>query len=279
MLVRMDTILKKARDEGYGVAAPNVFDGESVRACFEAALELRAPMVIDAGERNDMEYIADVVRFYSKRFPEVPVTLNLDHGATFEGAVRAIRAGFMSVMVDRSTAPYEENVRETKEIVKMAHAAGVSVEAELGHVGQGVNYAQDRDAGLTKVEDAVDYVEKTGVDCLAVAVGTAHGLYIGTPVLDFERLAAIRKAVSVPLVLHGGSSSGDDNLVNAIKNGISKINLATDLMIAGANSCREYLEAKKDAVVRVGETAKAGMDGYKAELMRYMRLFGEENRW
>ncbi|HHW17322.1 MAG TPA: class II fructose-bisphosphate aldolase [Firmicutes bacterium] len=277
MLIRMDIILRKAQEEGYGVAAPNVFDGDSVRSCFEAALELRAPMVIDAGQSVDLEYIADVTRFYAERYPEIPVSLNLDHGKSFDAACRAIRAGFTSVMVDRSQAPFEENVRETREIVKMAHAVGVSVEAEIGHVGQGANYSADRDAGLTRVEDAVEYVKQTGVDCLAIAIGTAHGKYVGTPRLDFDRLVAIRKAVSIPLVLHGGSSTGDENLARAVQLGITKVNLATDLMVAGAKAAKEFVNANEDP--RLPQVVKAGMEGYKAELIRYMKLFGEENRW
>jgi fructose-bisphosphate aldolase class II len=279
MLIRMDAILNRAMEDGYGVAAPNVFSSESVLKCFEAALEVRGPLVIDAGENNDLELIADAVRFYARRFPEVPVTLNLDHGQTFEGAVKAMRAGFMSVMVDRSTAPFEDNVRETKEIVKMAHAAGVSVEAEIGHVGRGTNYDEDRDAGLTTVEEAVAYIEQTGVDCLAIAIGTAHGLYIGTPKLDFDRLTAIRKAVSIPLVLHGGSSTGDENLSQAVKRGITKVNLSTDLVMAGTRSVRQFLDDKKEELVRVPEIIRHGLDGYKGELIRYMKLFNQVNRW
>lgn len=276
MLVNMGTILRDALKNGYGVAAPNVFDGESVRACFEAALELHAPMVIDAGG-VDLEYIADVTRFYSKKYPEVPVALNLDHGDDLKQVVEAIRAGFTSVMIDCSTASYEDNVRDTAEIVKVAHTVGVSVEAELGHVGKGYNYEKDGVSCLTVPEEAVDYVKRTGVDCLAIAIGTAHGFYTGTPKLDLERLSAIRKVVSIPLVLHGGSSTGDANLKNAVLHGITKVNLGTDLAMAGTNSVKELL-AKGDRV-RIGALLKSGIEGYKAELMRYQRLFGEENRW
>ena len=147
----------------------------------------------------------------------VPVAINLDHGATYEDAIDAIAAGFTSIMVDRSSLPYEENVAQVKELVKVAHATGVSVEAELGHVGQGDNYAVDGKQALTDPAEAKKYIEETGIDMLAVAVGTAHGEYIGTPHIDFDRLAAIKEAVGqdFPLVLHGGSGSGDENLAKA----------------------------------------------------------------
>ncbi len=277
MLVEMGSILRDATAKGYGVAAPNVFDGESVRVCFEAALELRAPMVIDVGGALDLEYIAHVVRFYSEKFPEIPVALNLDHGSNLEIVVRAIRAGFTSVMIDCSTALYEDNIKHTAEVVKIAHSVGVSVEAELGHVGHGADYEKARTIGLTRPEDVSDFVQRTHVDCLAVAIGNAHGLYVGTPQLDFQRLAAIRKSTPIPLVFHGGSSTGDDNLKNAIKYGISKVNLGTDLTLAASNSVRDFLAGKDK--VWMSAVGKAGMKGFKAELMRYMRLFGEESCW
>lgn len=277
MLVEMGTILRDATAQGYGIAAPNVFDGESVRACFEAAFELRAPMVIDAGGNLDIDYIADVVRFYSNRFPQVPVALNLDHGKSYESVARAIRAGFTSVMIDRSQVPFEENVKETAEVVRLAHAVGVSVEAELGHVGQGANYEVDRTSFLTRPEEVVEFAKRTEVDFLAIAIGNAHGLYVGTPQLDLHLLSEIRRVTPIPLVLHGGSSTGDSNLQRAIAGGISKINLGTDLGMAGTKAVQEFLSSNSKP--RVGAVTVAGINGYKKELMRYMRLFGEENRW
>lgn len=275
MLIDMGAILRDAQKNGYGVAAPNVFNGESVRACFEAARELRAPMILDAGG-VDLAYIADVTRFYSQRFPEVPVALNLDHGDNLKQVMEAIQAGFSSVMIDHSTAPFEENVAVTAEVVRAAHSVGVSVEAELGHVGRGSNYAKDGVNCLTIPEEASEFVQKTGIDCLAVAIGTAHGPYNGEPRLDLERLDAIRNVVAVPLVLHGGSSTGDENLCNAITHGISKINLGTDLAMAGTAAVRKLL---KRSDVRLAALTRTGIEGYKAELMRYLKLFGEESRW
>ena len=208
MMIPMGELLAKAKKEGYGVAAPNVFNRETIEACFLAAKKLRAPIILDVAAVHGIYECADIARYYEKQYPEVPFALNLDHGGAYEDIVKAIHAGFSSVMIDRSTCAYEKNVEEVKEIVKIAHAVGTSVEAELGHVGQGAEYEETRDAGLTKLEEALKYVEETGVDCLAVAVGTSHGVYKGEPHLEFELLDHLSKEVPVPLVLHGGSEQG-----------------------------------------------------------------------
>jgi fructose-bisphosphate aldolase class II len=275
MLVRMDIILKKASAEGYGVVAPNIVDVESMRACLEVARELRAPVIIDAGV-NNAEFIGEAARYYERKFPEVPFAVNLDHGSTFEGAIKCIQAGYTSIMVDRSKEPFEKNVADTAELVKIAHAADVAVEAELGHVGQGINYDVDRDAGLTRVEEAVEYVKLTKVDCLAVAVGTAHGSYVGTPKIDFERLAAIKAAVPVPLVLHGGSGTGDENLKKAIELGISKINIGTDLSVGACKKIKQYFAEEEHP--SYWKASRLALEGYKEALARYMKLFGCINR-
>ncbi len=277
MLIPMHPVLGEAQKMKYGMAAPNVFNVESIRLCFEAAIELRAPMIIAVGRNYDFELMGDATRFYAKRHPEVPVSLHLDHGTTFEAAVGAIRAGFTSVMVDRSQAPLLENIRESTEIVKMAHAVGVSVEGEVGHVGQGTNYQTQRQDQLTTPEDAFQYATRTGVDCVAIAIGTAHGFYAELPRLDFGRLIAIRKVVDIPLVLHGGSSTGDNNLSKAVRSGITKVNLATDLMVAGAEKAREFLNNEPRPKAK-GVVEAAG-EGYKSELIRYMKLLGQANRW
>lgn len=293
MLVSMKTILDKAKEGGYGVAAPNAFNMETVRVCFEAARELKAPIIIDGAENHGIESIAALTKYYSGLFPDVEVALNLDHGSTFEAAIRAIRTGYTSVMVDRSQLPFEENVARTKEIVRIAHAIGVSVEAELGHVGQGSEYEQTRDAGLTKPEEAVEFVKQTGVDMLAVAIGTSHGTYKGTPHLDFDLLKELTESVDVPLVLHGGSGTGDDNLKKAVEMGIQKVNLFTDLSNAGLESTMDFIEnggALNRTMVNFenGKVEKMkvtmlnaymiGSEGYKKKLMYYMRLFGSEGK-
>jgi fructose-bisphosphate aldolase class II len=164
----------------------------------------------------------------------VPVALHLDHGAEFAEVIACIRCGFTDVMLDASSRPYEENASLTRRVVEAAHAVGMGVEAELGHVGQGVDYADEasRKAAFTKPEDAERFVAETGVDALAVAVGSAHGVYRGKPELDLDLLAGIREQVAVPLVLHGGSGISDDDFRAAIQRGISKVNIYTAMSLA-----------------------------------------------
>jgi len=274
----MSPILQDARERQYGVAAPGVNDMQTVSAVFEAARELRAPVILDCVEMNDLEAVADITKFFAGRYPEVPAALNLDHGHSFDVCARAIRAGFTSVMIDCSKLPFDENVRITAEVVRMAHAAGVSVEAELGRVGSARNYSEDRTAPLTDPAEAVEFVKRTSVDCLAVAIGTAHGLYEGeTPELDFQRLAELRAAVPVPLVLHGGSSTGDDKLARAVRAGISKINLFSDLSSAGTNAIRALLASGRTTALGflpLSMVYGAGIEAYKQMVMHYIEVFG-----
>ncbi len=279
MLVGMDMILRKARSEGYGVAAPNAFNLETLHTCFMVASEMKSPLIIGyhaPGDEGIMMEIGMLARFYAGKYPDVPIALNLDHGRTFADAVRAVRAGFTSVMIDSSEQSLEDNILRTSEVCKMAHAVGVSVEAELGHVGRGVQYAEDRNVGLTRVEEVVHFVEKTEVDCLAVAIGTAHGRYVGTPSIDFQRLEVINRVSPVPLVLHGGSSTGDENLKEAIELGISKVNLFTDLSNSGVDSVQEYLST--EAYPSLTNIHASGVTGYKEMLRHYIELFGSAGK-
>ena len=204
---------------------------------------------------------------------EVPVAVVLDHGSSYDQAVWAIRAGFTDIMVDRSTLPYEENAAQVKELVKIAHSVGVGVEAELGHVGQGAHYEQDGVTGLTIPEEAVAYVQETGVDTLAVAVGTAHGVYSGVPKLRFDLLAELREKVPVPLVLHGGSGTGDENLAKACEMGICKVNIANDLYQGALNELAKY-DSSKGAY----RTFAYISEGYKKVAMKYMDICGSSGR-
>lgn len=263
----------------------------TVKSIFEAASELKAPVIIDGVGIHQIEEISDAVHFYEKKFPEVTAALNLDHGGPFEEIIQAIRCGYTSVMVDRSTLTFEENAREVAEIVKIAHAVGVSVEAELGHVGQGFEYEQTRDSGLIRKEEAIDFVKQTNVDALAVSVGTSHGTYHGTPKLEFELLADLHQMVEVPLVLHGGSGTGDDNLKKAVQTGIQKVNLCTDLSNAGLETLKGYLQIDYDHMKKDGSLGEFGNKtanmfdlsnemriGYKEALKHYITLFGSVNK-
>ena len=277
MLVTMKEILDKACKEGYAVPAPNVSSEIDARAMIEGAEDMNAPIILDVG----WVQTADILLFgsYLTKLAEetcVPVAINLDHGADFAHAIMAIKAGFTSIMVDRSTQPYERNVEEVKELVKIAHAVGVSVEAELGHVGQGVQYSVDRDAALTDPIQAKQFIEDTGVDCLAVAIGTAHGAYTGTPYLDYERLQKIKSIVGddYPLVLHGGSGTGDEALKKVSRMGINKINLCTDLFIAATEGIVKANLTGNDCK-KVYNIAK---QSEKELIKKYLELFGAKDK-
>ena len=240
MLVTMKEILEDASKNNYGVIAPNLFCEIDARAYIAAAEELNSPLILDVsvGQTKD---IALVGNYVSKIADEsrLPIALNLDHGGssekTFEQVTReimsALGSGFTSVMVDRSYLPYEENIRETAILTKMAHSLGLSVEAEIGHVGSGTSYETDAQKSFTRPETAKDFVDRTGVDCLAVAVGTAHGLYKGIPEIQFDLIREIKKEVNgLPLVVHGGSGSGHDNLHKACHCGINKVNIGYEIV-------------------------------------------------
>lgn len=277
MLVTMAEILNRARAEGYGVTAPNVQSEDTVRACIRVAEKLNAPMIIDVNAfiHEDLPWFINMIRELAAASP-VPIAINLDHGKTYEDVMLGIRSGCTSVMVDRSSLSYEENVAQTKEVVKMAKALGISVEAELGHVGMGSNYEVDGVSNLTEPEEAAKFIEETGVDCLAVAIGTAHGRYKGTPHIDFDRLAKIVEACGdTPLVLHGGSGTGDENLARAVRSGIQKVNLATELVVAGKEELEEFI---KDPNFDKWKLIPSFIKGYSDRLEHYVKLFGQDGK-
>ncbi len=276
MLVTMKEILDRASAEGYAVAAPNISTELDTRAAIEAAEELNAPIILDVNNKSnpDISLLGHVAAELAKQ-SRVPVAINLDHGGEMAHTIRALKGQFTSIMVDRSTLPYEENVRETKLAVKLAHSIGLSVEAELGHVGQGNNYEHDGKNALTEPEEAVRFIEETGVDCLAVAIGTAHGAYVGTPHLDFERLVAIKKATNnFPLVLHGGSGTGDENLAKACRLGINKVNISNDL-VKQASIDVQAADLTGNHAYDIWKILKGG---YKKALIAKIKLFGSEGK-
>ena len=292
MIVGLNDILYKAKAQGYGVAAPDAYNSQSVEACFRAAVKLKAPIILSCLGTTNMEETAELTRFYARKYPEAVVALHLDHGGAFEQIMGALRCGYSSVMIDRSKLPFGENVREVREVVRIAHAMQVPVEAELGHVGTGTEYETTRDSGLTHKEEARRFVEETGVDALAVAVGTSHGVYRGTPRLEFDLLREIAGLVSVPLVLHGGSGTGDENLKKCIACGIQKINLFTDMADPAGEAMVAYLKGTENgdpdiqaAVQKYAGKKKnflmapmVGGDVYQAKLEHYIRLFGSAGK-
>lgn len=255
MLVTSKEMFEKAREGGYAIPAPNFIDLESLRWHVETAEKLNVPLILPLaeahiGENITLEDAALVGKKYAAA-AKVPVALHLDHGTDPEIIKRAVDMGFTSVMIDASMESFEENVRRTKEIIAYAHARGAVVEAEIGHVGAGENYENhnESDSQYTTVKEARRFVEETGVDSLAISIGTAHGMYKGIPEINFDRLKEIAAAIDTPLVLHGGSSSGDENLNKCAVNGISKINIFSDLLAAAMKSLEEappktYLDVK-----------------------------------
>ena len=243
MLVNLNAVLTPAG--GYAVGLFNTVNLEMARGVLAAAEEQNAPVIIGTAEvllpYGPLEELSWLLLPMARR-AKVPVVVHLDHGLHYETCRRALELGFTSVMYDCSTDPYEENVRKVREMVELAHSYGATVEAELGHVGD--NPAEGSapvspEACYTSPEEARDFVEKTGVDALAVAVGTAHGAYRFPPKLDFDRISRIAQAVHVPLVLHGGSGLSDDDFREAIRRGIAKVNIFTDINVAGAQAARQ----------------------------------------
>lgn len=244
MLVTSKKLFEQAQKEQFAIPATNFFDLDSARAYVTVAERMNRPLILAFAQAHmdmlSLEEAALIGNYLAKK-AKVPVVLHLDHGQDEKIIKQAIELGFSSVMIDASLDPFAENVRRSKAITDYAHERGVVVEAEIGFVGSGVNYENHdhSDSIYTEVNDAVRFVEETQVDSLAVSIGTAHGFYKGTPKISFKRLAELRKAVKIPLVLHGGSSSGDDNLHRCATEGISKINIFTDFITAAMKSIEQ----------------------------------------
>ena len=250
-LVNTRELLLDAQAHGYAVGAFNVENMEMVMAVIAAAEELRAPVMMQTTPSTikyaglDM-YLANVKAAAERA--SVPVCLHLDHGDSFDLAMRALRTGYTSIMIDGSHNVFEENIAVTKAVADACRPSGIPVEAELGKVG---GKEDDLDGGegngYTDPLEAKEFVERTGVTSLAVAIGTAHGVYKGVPKLDLDRLAEIRKVVDIPLVLHGASGLSEEAVVESIKRGICKVNFATELRIAYTDGTKEFLAANPDA--------------------------------
>lgn len=243
-LVTLREILDAAEQGGYAVGAFNAFNVEMAQAVVWAAEAEQSPVILLVYDRHQdhfgVEESAAVGLALAKK-AKVPVALHLDHGGAFAKVVRCVQAGYTGVMFDGSKLPYEENVAITQKVVEIAHLAGVSVEAELGHVGAAADGDGSKLDLMTDPDQAADFVARTGVDALAVAIGNAHGFYTDEPKLDFQRLKAIDEAVPVPLVLHGGTGIPDADIQKAIELGIRKINIGTEVMTAFGEALRDAL--------------------------------------
>lgn len=275
-------LLEKAREEGYAVPAFNITDLQSIQTVVRVCEEEKSPCLLQLGEKtidaygeDYIDYIAAIAKV-AARNASVPVALHLDHGYRFESFMKAIKAGFSSVMIDASQKPLEENIALTKEIVKMAHACGISVEAELGHVGQGSQDEEENQKLLTDPDQAQKFVEETDVDFLAVAVGTAHGAYKYEPKLDFERLEMIYKKVPIPLVLHGASQT--PGLDKTTKLGIAKVNVFTDIQTPIVEKTKEIIENNPTDKLKAATIWRPANDAAIPVIRDYIRLLGAEGK-
>lgn len=247
MLVTLKEILADTREKGYGVGAFNYNDYEDAKGIVEAAIEENAPVILMASmgavKYMGLKHAAEMIKELAEQAP-VPVCLHLDHATDVELIKDAVRAGFTSVMIDASKMDYEENIRVTKEVVDFAKPYGCSVESELGKVGGKEEQieAEDDVSGYTRPEDVPDFVERTGIDALAVAIGTCHGFYKKEPKIDFERLEKIVKLTDCPLVLHGGSGVPVEDFKKCVRMGMSKINVGTELKAGFTNALRKAVE-------------------------------------
>lgn len=276
MLVNMNDILLPAKEEHYGVGFFNAVNVEMARAVIETAEELHSPVMIGTAEvllpTTNLNLVADYL-LPMAREASVPVTVHYDHGLTFDRCMQALRLGFSSVMFDCSTKLYEDNAEAVAEMVKICHGMGVTVEGELGHVGdnEGAGKLAKPSDYFTDPDMAVDYVKKTGIDALAIAVGNAHGDYKFQPKLDFERISVISERTGLPLVLHGGSGLSDDDFREAVKRGICKINIFTDLDKAGKNGVARGLE---EGAASMCSLIPYEIEAMKAVVSEKIYLFG-----
>ncbi|WP_234282953.1 ketose-bisphosphate aldolase [Klebsiella quasipneumoniae] len=249
MLMNMKDVLSVAQQNKFGVGAFNIASAEFARLVIQVAEKLRSPVILEV-HPDEHEFTGDDFIYYLRKLAikaTVPVVIHLDHGQTLEQIMRAIRTGYTSVMIDASALPFEENIAITRYVTEVAHAAGVSVEAELGTIGVAEGSSEGGHAEIlyTDPQQAEQFVRETKVDSLAVAIGTSHGLYPAgkQPKLDIERLKAIKQRLSIPLVLHGGSGNKDAEVAESIQHGVGKINISSDMKKAFYVALEEELKS------------------------------------
>ena len=276
-------ILKKAQREGYAVPAFNIHNLETLQVVTETASELRSPVIL-AGTPSTLvyaggDYIVSMAEVASRKY-DIPIAIHLDHYEDVNEIKKYINLGFKSTMIDASHLPYEDNIKTVKEVVEYAHRFDATVEAELGRLGGQEDdlVVDEKDAMYTNPEQAKDFVNRTGIDSLAVAIGTAHGLYKGKAKLDFDRLLEIKKAVDVPLVLHGASDVDDELVKKAISLGICKVNIATDLKIPFSDSLKKYFIENPNANDPRKYMAPA-KDSMKKVVAHKIYVCGSNNRY
>ncbi len=284
MLVNMNEVLRPAKANKYAVGLFNAVNLELARGIIAAAESTRSPVIMGTAEVLLPYGPLDEVSYYlipMAKKASVPVVVHLDHGLKFETCEKALKLGFSSVMYDCSTDTYEENVRKVKEMADLAHSYGATIEGELGHVGdnegsaEGSSHLADPSKYFTDPKLAKDFVEKTGVDALAIAVGNAHGAYKLPPKLDFQRIRTIAQTVDVPLVLHGGSGLTDNDFRQAIKDGISKVNIFTDINVAAVEAEFKRFQSMDKGLI---DLIPAAVEAVKQESMKKMKLFSSDGK-
>lgn len=269
------TTLNHAKENNYAIPAVNFIDQDTIKSYCEIAAKLNMPLIIALAESHlefiDFDEAIALAKFYIQK-TNVNAILHFDHGKTFSLIKKAIDSGFNSIMIDASDKSFEENVKITKEVVDYAHEKNIYVEAEIGHVGSGkvigISCSTNDETKYTSLEEAKEFIKLTNADSLAVSIGTQHGTYIGDPIINFKRLKELKENLNIPLVLHGGSSSGDDNLNKCAKNGITKINIYTDFIKAA-----QEVDKKTDNYYEYKNNVRTAI---KNKLEHYFKIFETE---
>ena len=284
MLVNMNEVLLPAKKNHYAVGLFNAVNLELARGIISAAEATQSPVIMGTAEvllpYGPLEEVSYYLIPMAKK-AKVPVVVHLDHGLNYDTCIRALELGFSSIMYDCSTDSYEENVKKVKEMADIAHSYGATIEGELGHVGdndgsaEGSSHLADPSRFFTDPKMAKDYVDKTGVDALAIAVGNAHGAYKMPPKLDFDRIRTIARTVDVPLVLHGGSGLADGDFRQAICEGISKFNIFTDINVAAVKAEFEKFSDMNKGII---DLIPAAVEAVKQETIKKMQLFGSDGK-
>ena len=282
MLTNGKDIIKAAREGGYGIGAFNISDAFGVEIILTAAEELGTPVMLQIGDLTnpspenrrmspaDAKYFVRYLRDRAEASP-VPVIIHLDHCPTFDGCVRAIKNGATSIMLDASSKPFAENVAMTKKVVELGNACDVTVESEIGHV---TGHPGSTGNVYTTVDEAKAFYEETGVDMLAVSIGTVHGFYTSEPVLQYDLIKDLRAAIPCPLVMHGSSGLSGDQFRNSVKNGIVKINFATYLQLTVGAAIKEAALAAKENDARMGVLLGAGKKAGVEYIKEHIGYFG-----
>ncbi len=275
-------MLEHALQNGYGVGAFSAHNAETIQAILEAAEEEQSPIMIQVGQKViqsiGLEPMMVLIESFGKDY-SIPIAIHLDHSRQFQQTMQAIQLGFQSVMFDGSALSFEENVSTTKKVVEIARSLGIGSEGEIGKIGGTEDdiTVDEKDAFITTTEEAAAFVEATGVDYLAVSIGTAHGIYKQTPNLRFERLQKISEAVERPIVLHGGSDVPDDQVKKAISLGVAKINVDTELRQAFTRGIQEIFDENREDFVLANSLGN-GKRRMKEKVQEKIRVFGSQEK-